>query len=61
MPLSKKIIDNLKTLSPNVELVELPMQIVSRELEDGGFERVEERINPRELNLIGASILAETL
>ena len=61
MPLSKKIIDNLKTLSPNVELVELPMQVVSRELEDGGFEKIEERINPRELNLIGASILAETL
>ena len=61
MSLSRKIVENLKTLSPNVELVDLPIQVVRKELEDGGFENVEEKINPRELNLIGASILAETM
>ena len=60
-PLSAKIIENLKTLSPNVELVELPMHKVIKEKADGGVEKIEERINPRELNLIGASILAEAL
>ena len=59
--MSAKIIENLKTLSPNIELVELPTHKVTKEKADGGVEKVEEPINPRELNLIGASILAEAL
>lgn len=61
MPLSKKIIENFKRLAPNAELVELPEHIVSKEDEGGDVARVSEPISPRDLNLIGASILAESL
>lgn len=61
IPLSQKIIENIKTLTPNTELIELPLHFVNKETEDGGTIKVEERISPRKLNLIGASILAEAL
>jgi hypothetical protein len=58
-PLSQKVIENFKKLSPNSELVEIPTHLVVKELEDGDTTKVEEQISPRELNLLGASILAE--
>ena len=61
IPLSKKIIENFKRLAPNAELIELPEHIVSKEDEDDNVARVSEPISPRDLNLIGASILAESL
>lgn len=59
--LSDKIIENFKKLAPHSQLIEIPTHIVQKETEDGDVERVEEQISPRELNLIGASILAEIL
>lgn len=61
VPLSKQVVENFKLYSPNCELIELPTHIVSKEGEDNTATRVEEKISPRELNLIGASILAEKL
>lgn len=60
-PISEKIIENVKLLSPNAELVELPMQTITRDDENGEQVTVEEQINPRMLNLVGAAILAEGL
>lgn len=59
IPLSEKVISALKRLSPNTDLVDIPTHVVQKEIEDGEFEKVEEPISPRELNLLGASILAE--
>lgn len=58
-PLSDRVISALKRLSPNTELVNIPTHMTQRELPDGEVEKVEEPISPRELNLLGASILAE--
>lgn len=60
-PLSKSLIELLKKLSPNMELVQLPKQTVSVELTDGSTVPEERTISARMLNLIGASILAEAL
>lgn len=60
-PLSLKVVESFKALSPNTELVEIPMHVVRREEPDGDMTSVTERISPRELNLLGASILAEAL
>ena len=60
-PLSKKIVDFFKELSPNSEMVALPTHIVTKTLEDGTPAKVTETISPRELNLIGASYLAEAV
>lgn len=59
-PLSEKIIENIKILTPHAVLIDLPTHIVTKDNEDGTTTKVEEKISPRELNLIGASILAET-
>ena len=61
VPLSQKVIENFKILSPNCELVEIPTHMVIKDLPDGDTSKVEEQISPRELNLLGASILAEVL
>lgn len=61
VPLSNKIIESFKRLATNAELVEIPEHLVSKENENGEVSRVNEKISPRDLNLIGASILAETL
>jgi hypothetical protein len=61
VPMSEKVIEFFKTLSPNSSLVTIPTHIVTKELEDGDVAKVEEMISPRELNLIGASILAEMI
>lgn len=58
-PLSVKIAEVMKTFAPNAGLVELPRHIVTKQTEDGTFEKVEEQISPRDLNLVGASILSE--
>lgn len=60
-PMSNKIIEYFKQLSGNSELVKIPTHLVQKELPDGDVVRVEETISPRELNLLGASILAESL
>ena len=61
IPLSTKVIENFKQLSPNSELVQIPTHVVIKEMGDGDTEKVEEQISPRELNLLGAIILAEIL
>lgn len=61
-PLSERLVNNFKELSPNASLVDIPTHIVSKldeNDEDGAYKKVEEQISPRDLNLIGASILAE--
>ena len=60
-PMSNKIIEYFKQLSPHSELVKIPTHLVQKELQDGDITKVEETISPRELNLLGASILAESL
>lgn len=60
-PLSESLVEYFKTLSPNSELVKIPHHTVKKPNEDGEYEKVEEQISPRDLNLIGASILAENL
>lgn len=60
-PMSDKITESFKAISPNTELVKIPTHLVSKEVDDGDVVKVEEMISPRELNLIGASILAELI
>lgn len=57
--LGEKVLERFKQLSPNADLVEIPTHIVTKELGDGDTKKMEERISPRDLNLLGASILAE--
>ena len=57
--LSESVVEQMKMYSKNIELVELPTTMTNVEMEDGTFKKVEKRISPRMLNLIGASILAE--
>lgn len=61
IPMSTKVLESFKVLSPNAQLIDIPTHIVSKELQDGDIEKVEEMINPRKLNLLGASILAERI
>ena len=61
-PLSTKIIEVVKQLTPNAEIVKLPK--VSRKVTDeesGDSKVIEETMSARLLNLIGASILAEVI
>lgn len=60
-PMSEKVITSFKLVAPNSELVTIPSHLVTKEAEDGDVIRVEEMISPRELNLLGASILAELI
>ena len=59
VPMSSKLLENFKLYSPNCELVVIPKHIVTKENADGTCTKVEESISPRELNLVGAGILAE--
>ena len=61
VPLSEKIVENFKVYSPNCELIKIPRHMITKEDADGTSTKVEEKISPRELNLIGASILAEKI
>lgn len=61
-PLSSKIIEIVKQLTPNAEIVKLPK--VAKKITDeetGESKVIEEVMSPRFLNLIGASILAEVI
>lgn len=57
--LSESVVEQMQTYSPYIELVEIPTTMTNVEMEDGTCKRVEKRISPRMLNIIGASILAE--
>lgn len=59
--MSNKVVESFQTLSPNSELIELPERVVTKDAADGDVEKVAEKISPRDLNLIGASIMAEIL
>lgn len=61
IPMSTKVLESFKVLSPNAQLIDIPTHIASKELPDGDIEKVEEMISPRKLNLLGASILAERI
>ena len=61
MTLGEKIIERINQLSEHTLLIDLPTHMVSKDTEDGDVQKVEEKISPRDLNLIGASILAEIL
>lgn len=60
-PLSEGLVNNFKELSPNASLITIPSHVVSKSDEDGVYQKIEEQISPRDLNLIGASILAELI
>lgn len=60
-PLSEQILESLKQLAPNAELVKLPTQIVNVTQPDGSQIKEERPISARFLNLVGASIMAEIL
>jgi len=57
--LSEAVVEHLKKGTPNVELVQLPKTVTNVVLDDGTSSKVERELNPRMLNIIGASILAE--
>lgn len=57
--LGEAIVTYLKKLSPYVELVELPEHEVTKTDTDGVMSKVMEKVSPRELNILGASVLAE--
>lgn len=59
--LSEAIVSQMKTYSPNIELVEIPTTFVNADMPDGTTKKVEKKISPRMLNVIGASILSEAL
>lgn len=61
IPLSDAVAEFFKALSPNTQLIDLPKHTVTRETSEGVFERIEEQISPRDLNLIGAGVLAEMI
>lgn len=61
LPLSKRVFDFFHKLSPNSSLIELPKHTVTKNSEDGDTEKVVETISPRDLNLLGASILADLM
>ncbi len=57
--MSDFVIEAFKTRSPYVEMLEIPEVVQKIEGDDGISSKVKERLNPRELNIIGASILSE--
>lgn len=57
--LGDSILEYLRKLAPNVELVELPLHEVSTLNEDGVMHKEMVRISPRDLNVLGASIFGE--
>lgn len=59
--LSEAIVSQMKTYSPNIELIEIPTTFVNADMPDGTTKKVEKKISPRMLNVIGASILSEAL
>ena len=59
--ISESIIARLKRLSPNVELIDIPVVSGTATTSDGVVTKVQRKMSPRRLNIIGASILAETM
>lgn len=59
VPISEAVLRNVKTFAPNAELVVIPNQLAIKEDEEGNTVKVEEPISPRDLNIVGASIIAE--
>lgn len=57
--LGEAIVSYLKRLSPYVELVELPDHEISVPNEEGVLHKEVVPLSPRELNVLGASIMAE--
>ena len=60
-PLSASLVENFKELSPNSKAVEIPSALQQVEDVDGSIKKVDMKINPRDLNLIGATIIATNL
>lgn len=61
VPLSASIIELLKKLSPNMELIELPKVPVTTTDDTGNSQTKNVELSARMLNLVGASILAESM
>ena len=61
VPLSASIIELLKKLSPNMELIELPKVQVTTTDDTGNSQTKDVELSARMLNLVGASILAESM
>lgn len=59
--LSEAIVSQMKVYSPNIELVGIPTTFVNADMPDGTTKKVEKKISPRMLNVIGASILSEAM
>lgn len=57
--LGDSILEYLRKLAPNVELVELPFHEILTPDEDGVMHKEKVRISPRDLNVLGASIFGE--
>lgn len=57
--LGETIIEYLKRLSPYVELVKMPEHEVNKPDDEGIMHKQVVEMSPRELNIVGASILAE--
>lgn len=53
--------DEFRTFAPECNLVQLPEMVVNREDKNGELVKEKIPMNPRELNIIGAGILAEVL
>ena len=61
IPLSSSIIELLHKLSPNMELIPLPKVKTTSTDDEGNTVVKESELSARMLNLVGASILAESL
>lgn len=59
--LSEAIVSQMKAYSPNIELVEIPATMTNVDMPDGTTKKIEKKISPRMLNIIGASILSEAM
>lgn len=59
-PLSRKVVEALLALNPNVEYVDMPMQTRTITGVDGYRQTIEEEVSPRMLNLAGASAIASS-
>lgn len=59
--LGNYVVEAFKQVIPNTELIEAPIHKVCRCDEQYNIKEVEEVISPRELNLVGACIMAETV
>lgn len=55
------VADAIKEITPSIGVVDLPVQTVQKMQESGNFITTEEKMSPRELNILGACIMAETL